>query len=65
LGGLSRWLPGDPAAMLRSRHLLQPLSNAKAVAELGLSPRPLAATLTDALDWFCQNGQFTPTARMV
>ena len=65
LGGLSRWLPGDPAAMLRSRHLLQPLSNAKAVAELGLSPRPLAATLTDALDWFRQNGQFTPAARMV
>ncbi|MGH2592620.1 MAG: NAD-dependent epimerase/dehydratase family protein, partial [Anaerolineae bacterium] len=51
-GGLSRWLPGDPASLLRARRLLQPLSNAKAVEELGLSPRPLEDTLRDALAWF-------------
>jgi nucleoside-diphosphate-sugar epimerase len=50
-GGLSRWLPGDPAAALRARHLLQPLSSAKAIAELGLSARPLEDTLRDALAW--------------
>lgn len=51
-GGLSRWLPGDPASALRARHLLQPLSSAKAIAELGLSSRPLEDTLRDALAWF-------------
>jgi len=55
-GALSRWLPGDPAAILRTRHLLQPFSNAKAAAELGLSPRPLEDTLRDALDWFEARG---------
>lgn len=50
-GALSRWLPGDPAAVLRSRHLLHPVDNAKAVAELGLSPRSLDDTLRDALAW--------------
>ncbi len=56
VGALSRWLPGDPASILRSRHLLQPLSNAKAVAELGLSLRPLEETLRDALDWLRAHG---------
>ena len=56
VGGVSRWLPGDPAAMLRSRHLLQPISNAQAAAELGLSPRPLIDTLRDALAWFRAQG---------
>ncbi len=55
-GGLSRWLPGDPASALRLRHLLQPLSNDRAVAELGLAPRPLDDTLRDALDWFRARG---------
>ncbi|HLF24691.1 MAG TPA: NAD-dependent epimerase/dehydratase family protein [Anaerolineae bacterium] len=52
VAGLSRGLPGDPASALRVRHLLQPLSHAKAAAELGLSPRPLEETLRDAFDWF-------------
>jgi len=64
-GSLSRLLPGDPAALLRSRHLFQPVSNAKAVAELGLSPRPLVETLRDALAWFRENGYLQPAARMV
>lgn len=55
-GGLSKWLPGDPAAVLRSRRWICPFSNAKAVAELGLSPRPLEETLRDALAWFRANG---------
>jgi len=57
MGALSRWLPGDPGATLRSQHLLQPLSNAKAVSELGLAPRPLEDTLRDALAWFRERGQ--------
>jgi dihydroflavonol-4-reductase len=56
MGGLSRWLPGDPASALRLRPLLQPLGNDKAVAELGLTPRPLDDTLRDALDWFRDRG---------
>ncbi|HEY4687942.1 MAG TPA: NAD-dependent epimerase/dehydratase family protein [Anaerolineae bacterium] len=52
VGSLSHWLPGDPAAALRTLHLLQPLNNAKAADELGLSPRPLEDTLRDALTWF-------------
>jgi len=65
VGGASRWLPGDPAALLRSRRLLQPVSNAKAVAELGLSPRPLVETLRDALAWFRDNGYLKPRPRVV
>ena len=56
-GGLSRVLPGDPASLLRTRRLLQPFSNAKAVSELGLSPRPLEETVRDALDWFRAHDQ--------
>jgi dihydroflavonol-4-reductase len=56
VAGLSRWLPGDPAAMLRSRRLIHPLNNAKASVELDLSPRPLEETLRDALGWFRANG---------
>ncbi len=59
-GVLSRWLPGDPAALLRVRRLLQPLSNAKAVEELELSPRPLEDTLRDALDWLRGRGYLKP-----
>lgn len=32
------------------------ISSAKAIAELGYSPRPLADTLKDTYDWFLQNG---------
>jgi dihydroflavonol-4-reductase len=63
IGGLSAWLPADPAAVLRSRRLSQPLSSAKAEAELGLSPRPLADTLRDALAWFRAGGSLE--SRMV
>lgn len=55
-GALSRWLPGDPASLARSRHLLAPLSNAKAATQLGLAPRPLEDTLRDALVWFQTHG---------
>ncbi len=34
----------------------QPLNNAKAVNELGLTGRPLETTLNDALTWFKANG---------
>jgi hypothetical protein len=34
----------------------QPLNNAKAVTELGLTTRPMADTIRDALAWFSERG---------
>lgn len=56
VGGLLPELGGQ-VSYLRTTRLWQPLSNARAVAELGLAPRPLAETLADALAWFRARGQ--------
>ncbi len=48
--------PGGQASFLKTVPLWQPVHNARAVAELGLTTRPLAETLTDALAWFRGRG---------
>lgn len=48
--------PGGQASFLKTIPLWQPVNNAKAVAELGLTTRPLAETLTDTADWFRARG---------
>lgn len=48
--------PGSDISFLRTAHLWPPLSNAKAVAELGLQTRPFAETVADALAWFRAQG---------
>ncbi len=53
-GGL---VPGSNASYLRTMRLWRPVSNTKAVAELGLSTRPFAETVADALAWFRARGQ--------
>jgi dihydroflavonol-4-reductase len=53
-GGL---LPGSNVGYLRTMRLWQPVSNAKAVAELGHPTRPFAETVADALAWFRAHGQ--------
>ena len=53
-GGL---VPGSNVGYLRTMRLWRPVSNAKAVAELGLSTRPFAETVADALAWFRARGQ--------
>jgi len=45
-------LPIRGLGHLRTMRLWQPFSNAKAVRELGLAPRPLEQTIGDALAWF-------------
>jgi dihydroflavonol-4-reductase len=53
IGGL---IPGSNVSYLRTMRLWQPVSNAKAVAELGLPTRPFAETVQDALAWFRDRG---------
>lgn len=53
---VGKYLPGGLIGHLRTMRFWQPLNNGKAVAELGLPSRPLAATLHDALTWFKTNG---------
>ncbi len=53
---VGKYLPGGLIGHLRTMRFWQPLNNSKAVAELGLPSRPLAATLHDALTWFKTNG---------
>jgi len=53
---VGKYLPGGMIGHLRTMQFWQPLNNGKAVAELGLSSRPLADTLRDALAWFKTNG---------
>ncbi len=53
---VGKYLPGGIIGHLRTMRFWQPVSNAKAVAELGLPARPLAETLRDALAWFRANG---------
>ena len=49
-------LPGSPVGYLRTMRLWQPVSNAKAVAELGLTTRPFDETVAGALAWFRARG---------
>jgi dihydroflavonol-4-reductase len=53
---VGKYLPGGLIGHLRTMRYWQPLNNAKAVIELGLSGRPLESTLDDALTWFKANG---------
>jgi dihydroflavonol-4-reductase len=53
---IGKYLPGGTIGHLRTMRYWQPLNNAKAVTELGLSGRPLETTLDDALTWFKANG---------
>jgi dihydroflavonol-4-reductase len=53
---VGKYLSGGTIGHLRTMRFWQPLNNSKAVAELGLPARPLAATLRDALAWFKANG---------
>jgi dihydroflavonol-4-reductase len=53
---VGKYLPGGTIGHLRTMRFWQPLNNGKAVAELRLPARPLAATLRDALAWFKANG---------
>jgi dihydroflavonol-4-reductase len=49
---IGQWLPGGSIGHLRTSKFWQPLNNAKAIEELGLTTRPLDQTLQDALAWF-------------
>ncbi len=51
-----KYLPGGTIGHLRTMRFWQPLNNAKAVNELGLTSRPIAETLREALAWFKANG---------
>ncbi len=51
-----KYLPGGLIGHLRTMRFWQPLNNAKAVNELGLTSRPLEETLQDALAWFKAQG---------
>ncbi len=53
---MGKYLPGGMIGHLRTMQFWQPLSNRKAVAELGLPSRPLDVTLRDALAWFKASG---------
>jgi len=53
---VGKYLPGGQIGHLRTMRFWQPLNNAKAVAELGLSTRPIKITLDDALAWFRERG---------
>lgn len=52
---IGQWLPGGAIGHLRTARFWQPLNNAKAIEELGLTTRPLDQTLSDALAWFKQH----------
>lgn len=47
-----QWLPIRGLGHLRTMRLWQPFNNARGVRELGLAPRPLEQTISDALAWF-------------
>jgi dihydroflavonol-4-reductase len=49
---IGQWLPGGSIGHLKTSKFWQPLSNTKAIGELGLTTRPLDRTLIDALAWF-------------
>jgi dihydroflavonol-4-reductase len=48
-------LPGGTIGHLRTMRFWQPLNNAKAVNDLGLTTRPMEDTIRDALTWFRTN----------
>jgi len=48
--------PGGQASFLKTVPLWQPVNNAKAVAVLGLTTRPLSETMADTLTWFRARG---------
>lgn len=52
---IGQWLPGGSIGHLRTAKFWQPLNNAKAINELGLTTRPIDQTLNDALTWFKAN----------
>jgi dihydroflavonol-4-reductase len=51
-----QFLPGGEIGHLRTMRFWQPLNNAKAVRELGLTTRPMEETIRDALAWFKAHG---------
>ncbi|HZY42358.1 MAG TPA: epimerase, partial [Anaerolineae bacterium] len=53
---VGKYLPGGQIGHLRTMRFWQPLNNAKAVNELGLTTRPMAETIRDALVWFRRRG---------
>ncbi len=53
------YLPGGAIGHLRTMRFWQPLNNAKAVNELGLTTRPMEDTIRDALVWFRSRGYLT------
>jgi len=55
-GALGGWLGVLGSDMLRAIRCWQPLDTSRACIELGLSPRPFADTVRDALAWFRENG---------
>jgi dihydroflavonol-4-reductase len=55
-GALGGWLGVLGSDMLRAIRYWQPLDTSRACIELGLSPRPFADTVRDALAWFRENG---------
>jgi nucleoside-diphosphate-sugar epimerase len=44
--------------MLQAIRYFQPLDASKARAELGLTSRPFADTVRNAMDWFHEHGYF-------
>ena len=50
-----KYLPGGMIGHVRTMRFWQPLNNAKAVNELGMTSRPIAETLREALAWFKAN----------
>jgi dihydroflavonol-4-reductase len=48
--------PGGQASFLKTIPLWQPVNNARAVTELGLTPRPLSETMADTYAWFRARG---------
>ncbi len=55
---------GSPAAyLIEAIAANQWVDNRRAREELGLQPRPLAETLTDAIAWFCAHGYFARPLR--
>jgi hypothetical protein len=49
---LGSLVPGSNVGYLRTARLWRPVSNAKAVRELGLRIRPFRETVADSLTWF-------------
>ncbi|MFN8595937.1 MAG: NAD-dependent epimerase/dehydratase family protein [Anaerolineae bacterium] len=53
---VGQFLPGGQIGHLRTMRFWQPLNNAKAVNELGLTTRPVTETMRAALQWFKERG---------